>query len=112
MRVSSNIIFQSGISRISELTSSQAKLQQQISTGRKIQSPSDDPVGASRALQPSQASGINDQYALNRQASVSNLRVEEPTLINVTNALLSVQSSMVAAGNGAYSDTERSFLAM
>lgn len=112
MRVSSNIIFQSGISRISELTSSQAKLQQQISTGRKIQSPSDDPVGASRALQIRQASGINDQYALNRQAAVSNLDVEETTLNNVTNLLLSVKSSMVAAGNGAYSDTERSFLAM
>lgn len=112
MRISSNVIFQSGISRISELTSSQAKLQQQISTGRKIQSPSDDPVGASRALQIRQASGINDQHALNRQAAVSNLGVEETTLNNVTNLLLSVKSSMVAAGNGAYSDTERSFLAM
>lgn len=112
MRVSSNVIFQSGVARISELMSSQAKLQQQISTGRKIQSPSDDPVGASRALQIRQASSINAQYALNRQTAVSNLSAEESTLNNVTNLLLSVKSSMVAAGNGTYSDTERSFLAM
>lgn len=112
MRVSSNVIFQGGIARISELISSQAKLQQQISTGRKIQSPSDDPVGASRALQLRQASSINEQYSLNRQTAMSSLRAEESTLDSVTNLLLSVKSSMVAAGNGAYSDAERSFLAM
>lgn len=44
MRVSTNTIFQSGITRISELQSAQVKLQQQISTQRRILTPSDDPT--------------------------------------------------------------------
>lgn len=111
MRISSNVVFQSGITRISELMSSQAKLQQQIATGRKTLSPSDDPVGASRALQIRHASSINDQYSLNRQTVARNLVAEESTLASVTNLLLSVKSDMVTAGNGGLSDSERSFLA-
>ena len=48
MRLSTNTIYQSGITRISELTSEQSKLQSQIATGKRILTPSDDPLGASR----------------------------------------------------------------
>lgn len=112
MRISTNTIFQAGMARISELTASQANLQQQVSTGRKILVPSDDPAGSAKALVLKQAANINAQYISNREVAVNNLGVEETALNSVTNLLLSVKSSMVAAGNGAYSDTERGFLAM
>lgn len=112
MRVSTNTIYQTGIARISELTSSQVKLQQQISTGRRILSPSDDPVGSARALDLKQAQHLNAQYANNRRTAMSNLGAEETALNSATDVLLSVKSTMVAAGNGSYSDSERSFLAL
>jgi flagellar hook-associated protein 3 FlgL len=112
MRISTNTIYQTGIARIGELTASQVKLQQQIATGRKILTPSDDPVGSARALQIKQADNLNTQYSENRKVAMRNLGAEETTLNNVTDVLLSVKSTMVSAGNASYSDAERSFLAM
>lgn len=55
MRISTNTIYQSGISKISDIQVEQSKLQQQIATGRRILTPSDDPVGSARALQLTQS---------------------------------------------------------
>jgi flagellar hook-associated protein 3 FlgL len=112
MRISTNTIYQTGIARIGELTASQVKLQQQIATGRKILTPSDDPVGSARALQIRQADNLNTQYSENRKVAMRNLGAEETTLNNVTDVMLSLKSTMVSAGNASYSDAERSFLAM
>jgi flagellar hook-associated protein 3 FlgL len=111
MRISTNTIYQNGISRISDLQSEQSKLQQQISTGRRILTPADDPVGASHALEIQQAQSVNSQYAANRVAAQRNLGIEESTLSSVTDLIVSVQSTMVSAGNAALSDTERGYLA-
>ena len=67
MRVSTNTIFQSGIARISELQSSQVKLQQQISTQRRILTPSDDPTGSARAIDITHSQSVNSQFIENRK---------------------------------------------
>jgi flagellar hook-associated protein 3 FlgL len=111
MRISTNTIYQSGITKISNLQSEQAKLQQQISTGRRIASPSDDPVASARALEISTAQGINSKFADTRQTAQLKLGTLESNLTSVTNLLVATQSTLVAAGNGAYSDKERGFIA-
>jgi flagellar hook-associated protein 3 FlgL len=111
IRFSTSTIYQSGIARISELTASQVKLNQQIATGRRILNPSDDPVGSARALELKQAANINEQYISNRQVAQRYLNTEEATLARVTDVLLSVKTNMVAAGNGAFTDNERTYLA-
>ena len=107
MRISTNTIYQSGISKISALQSEQTKLQQQISTGKRIASPSDDPVAAARALSLSHAQGVNAKFADTRQTAQTKLSTIESNLTSVTNLLVAAQSSLVAAGNGAYSNQER-----
>jgi flagellar hook-associated protein 3 FlgL len=107
MRISTNTIYQSGISKISALQSEQTKLQQQISTGKRIASPSDDPVAAARALSLSHAQGVNAKFADTRQTAQTKLSTIESNLTSVTNLLVATQSSLVAAGNGAYSNQER-----
>jgi flagellar hook-associated protein 3 FlgL len=110
MRISTNTIYQSGISRINNLQSDQAKLQEQISTGRRISSPSDDPVAAARALEISSAKSANSKFADTRQTAQLKLNTLESNLTSVTNLLVSAQSSLVAAGNATLSDTERGFI--
>jgi flagellar hook-associated protein 3 FlgL len=110
MRISTNTIYQSGISRISNLQSDQAKLQEQISTGRRISSPSDDPVASARALEISSAQNVNSKFADTRQTAQLKLNTLESNLTSVTNLLVSVQSSLVGAGNATLSDSERSFI--
>ncbi|MDO9281099.1 MAG: flagellar hook-associated protein FlgL [Methylotenera sp.] len=111
MRISTNTIYQSGISKISQLQSEQVKLQQQISTGRRIASPSDDPVGSARALEVSHAQSINAKFADTRQTAQLKLNTIESNLTSLTSMMISTQSSLVAAGNATFSDQERQFIA-
>ena len=111
MRISTNILFESGAARIGDLQSSLVKTQQQIATGRRILTPSDDPVGAARALDVSQSQSLNTRYGVNRQSARSALSAEEGTLSSVTSVLQDVKSTVIAAGNGTLSDTERGFMA-
>lgn len=111
MRISTNTMFHSGISKITSLQSDQSRLQGQISTGKKFSTPAEDPVGAARALEISHHKEVNNTYATVRKTAKSNLETVEASLTNVTNLLVSAQSTLVAAGNGAYSNKERANIA-
>ncbi len=111
MRISTTTIFQTGGGRISDLQVALNRTQQQIAAGRRILSPSDDPIGSARALVISQSDAVNDQFATNRKNAVNSLSVAENTLGNVTNVLHNVKTLMVNAGNGVLSDQERAYIA-
>jgi flagellar hook-associated protein 3 FlgL len=111
MRISTQTLFETGAARLGELQSGLARTQQQISTGRRILIPSDDPVAAARALEVSQSQSLNTQYGLNRQHAKSALASEEGSLSSVTSLLQDVKTTVIAAGNGSLSDTERGFMA-
>lgn len=111
MRISTQTLFESGGARISDLQSSLVKTQQQVSTGRRILTPADDPVAAARALEVSQSQSVNIQYGVNRQSAKSALGTEEATLSSVTSLLLDVKTTAVAAGNGTLTDAERASMA-
>ena len=111
MRISTQTLFETGAARLGELQSGLVKTQQQIGTGRRILSPSDDPVAAARALEVTQSQSLNTQYGVNRQHAKSALGAVEGTLSSVTALLQDVKTTVIAAGNGSYSDTERGFLA-
>ena len=66
MRVSSGMIFDAGVSSINRQTASLLHLQQQVSSGRRILSPSDDPVAAARALEVTQSSEVVAQFIKNQ----------------------------------------------
>lgn len=111
MRISTNTMYEVGSARISELQSSLSKMQQQISSGRRIMTPEDDPVGAARALVVTQAQSVNEQFGINRLNAQSALNAEEGALASITTLLQDAQATVVYAGNGSLSDTDRGYLA-
>ncbi|BBP03832.1 flagellar hook-filament junction protein FlgL [Sulfuriferula plumbiphila] len=111
MRISTSTIYQQGAARISDLQSSLVKTQQQLSTGRRILTPADDPVAAARALDVTQSQSVNAQYATNRQTAVSSLTAVEGSLTSVTSLLQDVRTLVISAGNGALSDADRGYIA-
>lgn len=111
MRISTNTIYEGGGSRISELQSGLNRNMQQISSGRRILTPSDDPIGSARALVITQSAALNDQLAINRRNATNSLSMAESVLGNVTTALQSVKTLIVSAGNGVMSDQDRSYIA-
>lgn len=111
MRISTNTLYASGQARITELQSNLVKTQQQISTGRRILSPADDPIGASQVLNLEQGQAMNQQFATNRINAGNALREQEGTLTGIDELTQDLKILMVQAGNGALDDTQRGYLA-
>jgi len=111
MRVSTNSIFDGNASRMSDLQGKLDKVSQQVSSGRRILTPSDDPVGAAQALEVQQSSAINTQYGKNRVYVQNTLGVVDGTLSNISDTLQNIHEQVIGAGSGVLSDTERSFYA-
>jgi flagellar hook-associated protein 3 FlgL len=112
MRISTSMLFQQSAAKISDLQSNLVKTQQQLSTGRRILTPADDPVAAARALDVTQSQSVNAQYATNRRTAVSSLTTVDGVLASVTSTLQDVKTQTVYAGNGTLSNSDRSNLAI
>jgi len=111
MRVSTNLMFEAGTSRMSDLQSALNKTMQQISTNRRVLTPADDAVAAARALDVSQAQAINQQYGVNRQNAKTSLMMVEGALQGVTPLLEGIKSAIIGAGNGSLNDRDRASIA-
>jgi flagellar hook-associated protein 3 FlgL len=111
MRISSNTIFEAGISPIQQQQVDLLKTQQQLSTGRRILAPSDDPVASARVLEVSQSVAVNDQYATNRKTAATTLGLEDSLLGSLTFLIQDVQTVAVNGGSDALSSENRASLA-
>ena len=111
MRVSSNMLFDSNVAAMTQQQERLMRTQQQVSTGRKILTASDDPVAAARALDVTQSDAMNTQYATNRGAARHTLSLAESTLQGVTSLLQDVKTATVNAGNGSLNSSDRRTMA-
>ena len=67
MRISTKQIYTQGIEAFQQQQQKLAKLQEQISSGVKLNKPSDDPAAASRVLELEQEVSVNLQYQATRE---------------------------------------------
>jgi flagellar hook-associated protein 3 FlgL len=111
MRVSSSTIFDNNVSLLGQQQSKLLQTQQQISTGRRILTASDDPVAAARALEVTQSDAMNTQYAANRNAARNTVSLAESTLQSVTTLLQDVKTAAIGAGNGSFNNSDRQTIA-
>lgn len=111
MRVSTSQIYRNGVSGIQDLQNSIYTLQNQISTGRKIVTPEDDPVGAAQVLVVSQSQSVNESYIKNQGTASTKLAALDTTLQSVNDELANIYDKAIAAGNGSYGDSQRAAVA-
>lgn len=111
MRVSTLMMYQQNMRGITDSQSAWLKYGEQMSTGKRVNRASDDPVAASQAVVLSQAQAQNSQYASARTFATQRVSIEEKTLAQVTTAIQSAQEKIVYAGNGTLSDDDRASLA-
>jgi flagellar hook-associated protein 3 FlgL len=95
MRISTNTMYQTAISKISSLQAEQSKLQQQIASEKRVLTPSDDPIAASRALDISSSQSQNAQFARNRQIANTSLTGLDTSLGSMTELLTSTRTTLV-----------------
>ncbi|MEO3989042.1 flagellar hook-associated protein FlgL [Pseudocitrobacter cyperus] len=111
MRVSTLMMYQQNMRGITSSQSEWLKYGEQMSTGKRVNRASDDPVAASQAVVLSQAQAQNTQFATARTFATQRVSMEENTLAQVTTAIQSAQEKIVYAGNGTLSDDDRASLA-
>ena len=111
MRISTIQQFNSGVRGISDNYSSVTRTQEQISSGKRLLTPADDPVATVRLLQLNQESNRLEQYSTNMTAANNSLTQEESILNSVNNALQRVREIAIEAGNGSRNDDDRKALA-
>lgn len=82
-------------------------IQSQMSSGKQIQRPSDDPFKASRIMQMHSEIDANKQYNTNIKDTTNWLQTTDSSLGYIGEAVGRVEELLVTAGNGAYGDSER-----
>ena len=111
LRISTNAIFQAGTSQLNTLQGQMAKTQMQLSTNKRMLSAADDPIASAKALELTQSQSMNTQFGTNRANAKASLSMVDKTLQDVTGQIQDIQSLIVTAGNGGYSQSDREALA-
>ena len=112
MRISTPQIYANGTNGILRNQYDQYRLQNQLSTARKVVTPADDPVAAAQALLTEQKKNVNAQFLDNQGNAESQLRELESLMASVGGALIDCKTRWVEAGNGAYGDEQLKSIAM
>lgn len=84
----------------------------QLSTGKRINQPSDDPVGAARALDLTHLTADTAQYQRNITSANARLGLEDQILSNTTHVLGRVRTLVLQAANGSQTDQTRGDIAV
>ncbi|MEE4639219.1 MAG: flagellar hook-associated protein FlgL, partial [Wenzhouxiangella sp.] len=111
MRISTNQIFQQGLSGILRQQGNLNQTQLQLSTGRKINSPSDDPIGAARLQSLERSVEVQEVYDRNVGRTRQRLQVEEAALQSAGDLIQRVRELTVQASNAPLSDGNRTQIA-
>lgn len=111
MRLSTNMIFNQQVRGITDSQASWLKVGEQLSSGRRVTNPSDDPIAASRAVVLSQTQAKSAQYATARSFANQSLSMEENTLSSVTSSIQDAQTLIVQGSTGTLSDDDRASIA-
>lgn len=111
MRITTSTFYDINIQNMQDQTQSLNKVQQQMATGLRMQTPKDDPVAATQVLQINQASAQNSQYMSNVDSARSLLNMQQTALNNVVGLIQTVQQTVVQAGDGILNDSDRATLA-
>ena len=111
MRVSTSQIFNTGTSGIQSRQYDLFKTMNQLTTGRRILTPEDDPIGASQALQVTQSQDVNKQFMGNQGTAMAKLNFLDATLGGVTDNLQSIHEKAVEASNTTLGAAERNMIA-
>ena len=107
MRVSTNQTFNNGLNRLQDIYSDLLNTQQQVSTGKRVNTPSDDPVAATRILNLQQDNALLSRYRNNITLATNNISEQESLLQSTLLAVQRLEELTIQAGDGALTNQDR-----
>ena len=111
MTISSAQLFAQGIGAILAQQAKVGHTQQQVSSGKRIIHPADDPAAAKRLLDLDQALGLTRRFIANADVAANRLGLIESTLDRVANLLQRVRELAIQAGNPVLNAGDRQAIA-
>ena len=110
MRIATSTLLDRGLDAIDQAQRSLSKVQQQVATGHRVNTASDDPVAATEILRTTTDLSNNTQFIANQSVATQLLGQTDSTLGQVTDLLQRVRTTIVSANNGTLSDSDRAAL--
>ena len=107
MRISTNQIYDQNMRSIMQNQGDLAKTQEQLASGKRIITPSDDPVGAAKVLRLTEEIDELTQFQRNNDLVTGSLEQQEAVLTNITNSVNRARTLVIQAGSGALDSPDR-----
>jgi len=111
MRISTRQIYTQGIEAFQQQQQKLAQLQHQISSGVRLNKPSDDPAAASRVLELEQDVSVNLQYQANINLAEQRLVQQDSVMKSYANLLNRVRELAIQGNNGPLDPASRNAIA-
>jgi flagellar hook-associated protein 3 FlgL len=111
MRISTSQIFNQSLKSMQRQQSELQISQSQLSSGLRLQKPSDDPTGMGRALNLESSLASLDQYARNNLRAGSSLNLQEQTLASTAESVQRLRELALQGGSPGNDANERRLLA-
>ncbi|HET9821286.1 MAG TPA: flagellar hook-associated protein FlgL [Burkholderiaceae bacterium] len=111
LRITTALSFDAGIDRLQQRQRELAHAQEQLTSGKRVARASDDPTAAGRAERALAAMARQDANQRALEASRGAMTLTESALADAGELMQQARESLVAAGNGSYSDAERAVVA-
>jgi flagellar hook-associated protein 3 FlgL len=106
-RITNGMLVENYMTNTNRNLNNMQTLQKQLSSGKEINRPSDNPYKASRAMQLYTEIDANKQYNENIKDVSNWLDTTDTALDQMNNVLSRMRELMVTAGNGAYGTDEK-----
>lgn len=107
MRITNSILYRAVKRNVQQSSSDVNKYQERIATGKRINRPSDDPLGAMRAQQLYTKLNKIDQYSRNHMYAKSWLSASEAALSQSTNILIRLKEITIAQSSSNSNEATR-----
>ncbi|MDP5039906.1 MAG: flagellar hook-associated protein FlgL, partial [Paraglaciecola sp.] len=112
MRISTGQLYDRSINAVLENQGNLSDVQTQLSSGKKILRPSDDPVGAAQVIRLTEEIDLIAQYKKNSNVLTSSLEQEETILSSINTAVNRARELMVQSGNGVLNSGDKKAIAI
>jgi flagellar hook-associated protein 3 FlgL len=111
MRIATATMYQLATQALLNQQAALAKTRDQIATGKRVQTPADDPVAAVQLHELARAQSQYEQYAKNSTAVNGRLQLEEQALVDVGTVLQRARELVVQANTATLNEGDRKSIA-
>jgi len=106
MRITNKTLVKTFLNNLNTNLTNMSKYQDQLSSGKEIRKPSDDPYAVVRSMELNSAIDRNDQYLRNIEDSTGWLDVTDTALGQITDSMQRIKELMISSASGTKTQTD------